>query len=168
MPQPFYSSGGTPWDTVRSPHGDPWATVRNLAEKISRRPNGDQWISVRSSGDSSRMIERRSTDDYKGKLAGRWPADSRAFTCRSPQDHPAVSTDDRSQEPEQDDRGHESSSSSRKETPTKIPVLNCPIPLWKPKKRRETDKEEKSSSFNQIMEVMNCLQVIWWAAQGQQ
>ena len=46
------------------------------------------------SGDSSRMIERRSTDIYKGKPAGRWPANSRAFTCRSPQDHPAVSMDD--------------------------------------------------------------------------
>ena len=95
MPQRFYSSGGTPRDTVRSPHGDLWATVRNLVEKIRRRPNGDQGISVRSSRDSSRVIERRSTDVYKGKLAGRWPADSRAFTCRSPQDHPAVTTDDR-------------------------------------------------------------------------
>ena len=38
--------------------------------------------------------------------------------------------------------------------PTKIPVLNCPTQTRKPKKRRETDKEEKSSSFNQIMEVM--------------
>ena len=61
---------------------------------------------------------------------------------------------DDDQEPELDDRGHESSSSSRKETPTKIPVLNCPTQTRKPKKRRETDKEEKSSSFNQIMEVM--------------
>ena len=95
MPQRFYSSGSTPWDTVRSPHGDLWATVRNLAKKIRRRPNGDQGISVWSSGDSSRMIEQRSTDVYKGKLAGWWPADSRAFTCRSLQDHPAVSTDDR-------------------------------------------------------------------------
>ena len=95
MPQRFYSSGGTPWDTVRSPHGDLRATVRNLAEKICRRPNGDQGISLRSSGDSSQVIKRRSTDVYKGKLAGRWPADSHAFTCRSPQDQPVVSTDDR-------------------------------------------------------------------------
>ena len=58
------------------------------------------------------------------------------------------------QEPELDDRGHESSSSLRKEMPTKIPVLNCPTQMRKTKKRRETDKEEKSSSFNQIMEVM--------------
>ena len=65
---------------------------------------------------------------------------------------------DDDQEPEQDDLGHESSSSSRKEMPTKIPVLNYPIPLQKTKKRREerreTDKEEKSSSFNQIMDVI--------------
>ena len=33
---------------------------------------------------------------------------------------------DEDQEPELDDRGHESSSSSRNETSTKIPVLNCP------------------------------------------
>ena len=95
MPQRFYSSGGTPRDTVQSPHGDLLATVWNLAEKIRRRHNGDRGISVWSSGDSSRMIERRSTDVNKGKLARRWPADSRAFTCRSPQDHPAVSMDDR-------------------------------------------------------------------------
>ena len=61
---------------------------------------------------------------------------------------------DEDQEPEHDDCGHESSSSSRKETPTKIPVLTSPLPLRRPKKRRETDKEEKPSSFNQIMEVM--------------
>ena len=61
---------------------------------------------------------------------------------------------DEDQESEHDDRGHESSSSSRKETPTKIPVLTSPRPLRRPKKRRETDKEEKPSSFNQIMEVM--------------
>ena len=47
-----------------------------------------------------------------------------------------------------------STSSSRKEIPTKIPVLSSPHPLRKPKKRRETEKEEKSSSFNEIMEVM--------------
>ena len=95
MPQRFYSSGGTPRGAVRSPHGDLWATVQNLVEKIHRRPNGHWGISVRSSGDSSRVIERRSTDIYKGKLARRWPADSRAFICRSPQDHPVVTTDDR-------------------------------------------------------------------------
>ena len=84
MPQRFSSSAGTPWDPVWSPLGDPWATVGNLAGKICRRPNGDRGISVRSSGTSSRVLERRSTDVYKGKLAGRWPADSRAFICRSP------------------------------------------------------------------------------------
>ena len=66
----------------------------------------------------------------------------------------AITSTDDDQEPEHDDRGHESSSSSRKETPTKIPVLSSPLPLCKPKKRRETEKEEKSSSFNEIMEVM--------------
>ena len=60
---------------------------------------------------------------------------------------------DEDQEPEHDDRGHESSSSSRKETPTKIPVLNSWLPLRRPKKRREAYKEEKPSSLNQIMEV---------------
>ena len=38
--------------------------------------------------------------------------------------------------------------------PTKIPVLSSPLPLRKPKKRRETEKEEKSNIFNKIMEVM--------------
>ena len=61
---------------------------------------------------------------------------------------------DDDQVPDHDDRGHESSSSSRKETPTKIPILSSPLPLRKPKKRREPEKEEKSSSFNEIMEVM--------------
>ena len=61
---------------------------------------------------------------------------------------------DDDQKPELDDRGHESSSSSRKETPTKIPVLNCPTQMRKTKKQRETDKGEKSTSFDQIMEVM--------------
>ena len=90
MPERFYSSGGIPWDTIRSPHGDPWATVQNLAEKNCRQPNGDWPLSVRSLRDSSRMIAQRSSDVYKGKLAGRWFADSQAITCRSPQDHPAV------------------------------------------------------------------------------
>ena len=57
-------------------------------------------------------------------------------------------------EHEHEERGHESSSSSRKETPTKIPVLSSPLPLRKPKKRRDTDKEEKASSFNELMDVM--------------
>ena len=94
MPQRFYSSGSIPRDTVRSMHGDPWATVQNLAKKIRRRPNGDRSFSAWSPRDSSWIIARRSTDVYKGKLAGRWPTDSCAVTCRSPQDHPAVYTDD--------------------------------------------------------------------------
>ena len=57
-------------------------------------------------------------------------------------------------EPKHEERGHESSSSSRKETPTKIPVLSSPLPLRKPKKRRDTDKEEKVPSFNELMDVM--------------
>ena len=65
---------------------------------------------------------------------------------------------DDNHEPEHDDRGHKSSSSSRKETPTKIPVLSYPIPWRKPKKRREerteSDKEEKSSRLNKIVDVM--------------
>ena len=66
----------------------------------------------------------------------------------------AITSTDDDQELEQDDRGHESRSSSRKETPTKIPVFSSELPLCKPKKRRETEKEEKSSSFNEIMEVV--------------
>ena len=92
MPQRFYSSGSIP---VRSLHGDPWATVRNLAEKNCRRPNGDRPLSVRSLRDSSRMIARTSSDIYKGKLAGQLFRDSRAITCRSPPDHPAVYMGDR-------------------------------------------------------------------------
>ena len=95
MPHRFYSSGGIRWDTVRSPHGNLWATVGNVAEKNRRRPNRDRALSARAPRDSSRMIARSSSDLYKVKLAGRWRADSRAVTCRWPQDHPAVYTDDR-------------------------------------------------------------------------
>ena len=68
-----------------------------------------------------------------------------------------TSTEHESDE-EADDRGHESSCSSRKETPTKIPVLNHPMPSRRPKKRRddrtESDKDETSSKLNEIMDVM--------------
>ena len=84
MPQRFSSSASTPWDPVWSQLGDPWATVGYLAEKIRRRPNGHRGISVQSSRASSRVMERRSTNVYKGKLTGRRPSDSRAFICRSP------------------------------------------------------------------------------------
>ena len=61
-------------------------------------------------------------------------------------------------EPEPDDRGHESSSSSRKETPIKIPAVNYPMASRRPKKRREerteSDKEEMSSKLNEIVDVM--------------
>ena len=55
---------------------------------------------------------------------------------------------------EHEERGHESSSSSSKETPTKIPILSSPLPLRKPKKRRDTEKEERASTFNELMDVM--------------
>ena len=67
---------------------------------------------------------------------------------------PTEHESDDEHEHEHEERGHESSSSSRKETPTKIPVLSSPLPLRKPKKRRDTDKEEKASSFNELMDVM--------------
>ena len=61
-------------------------------------------------------------------------------------------------EDKHDDRGHESSSSSRKETSTKLPVLNNLMPLRRPKKRREdrteSDKEETSSKLNEIVDIM--------------
>ena len=66
------------------------------------------------------------------------------------------SDDDPDHEPEPNDRGHESSSSSRKETPRKIPVVNCPMAARRPKKRREertqSDKEETSSKFERERE----------------
>ena len=59
---------------------------------------------------------------------------------------------------EADDRGHESSASSRKETPTKIPVLNLPMPSRRPKKRRDdrtdSDRDETSSKLNEIVDIM--------------
>ena len=56
---------------------------------------------------------------------------------------------------EADERGHESSASSRKETPTKNPVLNLPMPARRPKKRRDdSDREDKSSKLNEIVDVM--------------
>ena len=68
------------------------------------------------------------------------------------------SDDDSDHDPEPDDRGHESSSSSRKETPRKIPVVNYPMAARRPKKRREerteSDKEETSSKLNEIVDVM--------------
>ena len=67
-----------------------------------------------------------------------------------------TSTDHESDdEHEHEERGHESSSSAtRKETPTKIPVLSSPLPMRKPKKRRDTEKEDKGSHFNELMDVM--------------
>ena len=59
---------------------------------------------------------------------------------------------------EADDRGHESSSSSRRETPTKIPVPNPPTPARRPKKRRDdrtdSEKDETSTKLNEIVGVM--------------
>ena len=52
-----------------TPSGNRTATVGNLVEKIRRRPNGDRLFSARSPQDPSRIIARKSTDDYKGKLA---------------------------------------------------------------------------------------------------
>ena len=70
-----------------------------------------------------------------------------------------------SSEEEVDDRGHESSSSSRRETPTKIPVRDpttpvrhLPMPVTRPKKRRDestdSDKDSTSSKLNEIVGVM--------------
>ena len=97
MLQWFSSSAGTQWDPVRSPLGDPWATVGNLAEKIHRRPNGDQPFSARSSQDPSRIIVRRSTDGYKGKPIGQRSADSHVVTRKAPLDDPPINTDDRAE-----------------------------------------------------------------------
>ena len=58
---------------------------------------------------------------------------------------------------EPEDRGHESSSNiTRKETPENFPVLTSPPPMRKPSKKRtrDTDKEEKTSHFNELMSVM--------------
>ena len=44
---------------------------RPSEKKKRRRPNGDWPLSAQSPRDSSRMIARRSSDIYKGKLAGR-------------------------------------------------------------------------------------------------
>ena len=75
---------------------------------------------------------------------------SRGATSRTSMEH--------SSDEEADDRGHESSSSSRRETPTKMPVLNLPTPARRPKKRRDdrtdSDKDETSSKLNEIVGVM--------------
>ena len=82
---------------------------------------------------------------------------ARGATSRTSTEH--------SSDEEADDRGHESSSSSRRETPTKIPVLNHPTPVRnhpmparRPKKRRDdrtdSDKDETSSKLNEIVGVM--------------
>ena len=75
---------------------------------------------------------------------------ARGATSRTSTEH--------SSDEEADDRGHESSSSSRRETPTKIPVLNLPTPARRPKKRRDdrtdSDKDETSSKLNEIVGVM--------------
>ena len=75
---------------------------------------------------------------------------ARGATSRTSTEH--------SSDEEADDRGHESSSSSRRETPTKIPVLNHPMPARRPKERRDdrtdSDKDETSSKLNEIMGVM--------------
>ena len=75
---------------------------------------------------------------------------ARGATSRTSMEH--------SSDEEADDHGHESSSSSRRETPTKIPVPNLPTPARRPKKRRQdrTDsyKDETSSKLNKIVGVM--------------
>ena len=82
--------------------------------------------------------------------AGLQHRSARGATSRTPTEH--------SSDEEADDRGHESSSSSRRETPTKIPVLNLPTPARRPKKRRDdrtdSDKDETSSKLNEIVGVM--------------
>ena len=58
---------------------------------------------------------------------------------------------------EGDEHGYESSASSRKETPTKNPVVNLPMPTRRPKKRRDdscSEREDKSSKLNEIVDVM--------------
>ena len=67
-----------------------------------------------------------------------------------------TSMDHESDEEPAEDRGHESSSSTtRKETPEKFPVLTSPSPMRKTteKRTRDTDKE-KTSHFNELMSVM--------------
>ena len=95
MPPHFSSCAGAPCDIVRSPSGDPWATVGNAAVKICWRPNGDLAFSVRWPHDASRVIERRSADAYKGTPTWRDSCDSSAVTCEAPFDDPAIETDDR-------------------------------------------------------------------------
>ena len=91
MPPHFVSSGGAPWDTVRSLRGDRGATVRNVAEKIRRSSNGDPAIAVRWPHDDPRVIERRSADAYKGRFprghpwgAVRWSSDCNGWSRRDP------------------------------------------------------------------------------------
>ena len=75
---------------------------------------------------------------------------SRRGTSRTSTEH--------SSDEEADDRGHKSSSSSRRETPTKIPVPHVPTPTRRCKKRRDeitdSEKDETGSKLNEIMGVM--------------
>ena len=75
---------------------------------------------------------------------------SRRGTSRTSTEH---SSDEKA-----DDRGHESSSSSRRETPTKIPVPHVPTPTRRCKKRRheitDSEKDETGSKLNEIVGVM--------------
>ena len=75
---------------------------------------------------------------------------SRRGTSRTSTEH--------SSDEEADDRGHESSSSSRRETPTKIPVPHVPTPTRRCKKRRDeitdSEKDETGSKLNEIVGVM--------------
>ena len=77
---------------------------------------------------------------------------------RSAQGATSRTSTEHSSDEEADDRGHESSPSSRRETPTKIAVLNLPTPARRPKKRRDdridSDKDETSSKLNEIVGVM--------------
>ena len=68
---------------------------------------------------------------------------SRRGTSRTSTEH--------SSDEEADDRGHKSSSSSRRETPTKIPVPHVPTPTRRCKKRRdEITDSEKDERWNRL------------------
>ena len=75
---------------------------------------------------------------------------SRRGTSRTSTEH--------SSDEEADDRGHESSTSSRRETPTKIPVPHVPMPTRRCKKRRDeitdSERDETGSKLNEIVGVM--------------
>ena len=56
---------------------------------------------------------------------------------------------------DRDDRGHESSASSRLETPTKRGDVHLPTPVRRPRRRVESRTDsETSSQLNEIVDVV--------------